>query len=292
MSKKLKAVALALTMLGIGTVAHADEPLIDPAAAGAAPRKIALVSAVGNVLHMVSAKQVVGSNMDPFSRLQLNIPDQRLNNTVLRGMDRAVGRIDPTAERVLLHVSAPDLSKTTHNDRANVTSADLLDKLRGFDERKNWDLIIAATPRYQHSGFDRMGDKLWGLGVYIYGLESAQVSSISGFESFAPMEEDVVTIKQKYASTKTFVAPFAYLRFTVFDAKTLKVIRTVDKLEARKTADPDCAALKIADCFTPDQLAVMIDRMAERTATAGVAGKIGTVEASDPKLVTPQPASK
>jgi hypothetical protein len=288
--------SLASALLGaglFGNSAQADTPLIDPAAPGAAPRKIALVAAVGNSLHMISARQSTGSNIDPFNRVAITLPEQTLNNTVLQSMDRAVSRVDAQAQRILLHVSTPNLEKVTQSKRADVTAADLLTKLSGFEERQNWDLIVAATPRYQHSGFNRMGDKLWGLGVYIHGVESANVSALEGFESFAQPDEEVLTAKQKFASTQTFVAPFAYLRFTVFDAKTLKVIRTVDKLEARKTADPDCTATHIANCFTGAQYAGLVERIAQRTVSEGIAGgKIGTADASEPKLVQPQPVAK
>jgi hypothetical protein len=288
--------AAALTLLGSAAQAQlsipSDMPLIDPPVAGAAPRKIALVSAVGSILHVVNAKQQAGSRLDPFERQELVMPGQTLNNTVLRGMDKAVSRVDATAQRILLHVSPPDLSKTIDSKKAKETADDLLDKITDFEDRKNWDLIIAATPRYAHVGTDRMGDRLWGLGLYVQALVSADLGNIAGMATFAQATDDEVISESKtYSQMSTFVAPYAYLRFTVFDAKTLRVLKTIDKMEARKTGDSECEGVAIFKCYTPKQYASMIDRLTERTALAAVAGRAGSVTASEPKLVE-QPAAK
>ncbi len=265
-----------------------DAPLIDAPTPGAAPRKIALVSAVGNILNVINAKQSAGSRLDPFERQPLVMPGQTLNNTVLRGMDKAVSRVDASAQTVLLHVQAPNLNDVLDTEKSKVTAADLLQKLQAFEDRKNWDLIIAVTPRYAHVGTDNMADRLWGLGLYVQALESADVGGVS---SFSLATEEAITEDKQFVQVKNFVATYAYLRFTVYDAKTLAVLRTIDKMEARKTGDPECSGAKIFKCFSPEQHASMLDRVAERAAVAAVAGRAGFVTASEPKLVE-APAAK
>ncbi len=273
-----------------------DTPaLIAAPVPGAAPKTYALVSAVGSVFQMVAAKYVTGSNIDPFRRLQLPVKDQALNYSVLRGLDRAVAQVDPGAKRILLTVPAADIEGLGQSQRAQAVSDDLLKRLQGFEQRMAWDEIIAVTPRYQHSGTSRMGDKLWGIGAYIYALESANIAGDNESGSSAidiDITEDVRTPDQKRTTSKNYVAPYAYLRFTVYDAKTLKVLRTVDRLDARKMADPKCAATNVFNCFTPDQYAVMLDSIAETTAAAGIAGKVtGRVEMSDVKVVPIEPTT-
>jgi hypothetical protein len=277
---------------------NSDLQLIDPPVPGAAPKTYALVSAAGSTLNMVSARYQTGSNIDPFNRRQIDVGSQALNNVVLVGLDKAVERIDPSAKRVLVGVSSPDLVSVTHNKRADAAAQDMLNKLQAFDERKQWDYIIAVTPRYQHSGFNRMGDKLWGIGVYVHELESANMSG-SGMdlpvdmETFAPVEEEMATPTAGVrAKSNKFLAPYAYLRFTVYDAKTLQVLRVLDRLDARKTVNPDCDALKMSDCFSNSQLMAMVVAQTERSVSAGVTGKTGIVEVKDAKIVSPaQPAA-
>jgi hypothetical protein len=271
---------------------NSEQQLIDPPAPGAAPKTYALISAVGTTLNMVSSKYQTGSNIDPFGRKQIEVGSQALNNVVLLGLEKAVERIDPDSKRLLLHVSLPDLEGVGHNAKPRAISEDMFRKLQVFEDRQKWDTIITVTPRYQHSGVNRMGDKLWGIGFFIHDLDSARLSDNdlpSDFESFAPMEEDVSTTKSGVrARSNKFVAPYAYLRFTVYDAKTLQVIRVLDRLDARKTIDPDCNALRLSDCFNSEQMVKLMVSQTERSVTAGVTGgKTGTVELKDPKLVAP-----
>jgi hypothetical protein len=266
-------------------------PLIDAPKLGAAPKTYALVSAVGSQMQVVRQKTGVGSNMDPFFRTQINMPDQALNNSVLRGLDRSVGRIDPSANRVLLHASIPALDRIPQHRRAQAAADALMDQIKAMPQRQQWDEIIAVTPRYMQASSDRMGTKLWGIGVYVQPLSSGR-NMAAGLEDTELMgfEEDVNTVGADMVSSGTFVAPYAYLRFTVLDAKTMKVLRTQDRTDFRKTFDKDCTDRDLFKCFDPDQYGQMIDTLAERTAARGVAGvtnadRKGSVEVRDTKVV-------
>jgi hypothetical protein len=260
-------------------------PLIDPLAPGEAPKTIALVSAVGGQMNFVSARYEA-NKFDHFKRVPIEVPNQALNHSVLRGLERAIERIQPTSTRIMLTVRAADISNLMDSSRPRVVADDLLEQLKGFEKRKDWDLIIAVTPRYQHSGTDRMADKLWGIGAYIYGVESAKID-----DDLIPFEIDTSEeVKKADGSGNTrvskWVAPYAYLKFTVYDAKTLTILRTVDRLDARKVGNPDCIATNVFNCFTLAQYGNMIDTMAERTAAAGVTGKVeGRVTMSEPRQV-------
>jgi hypothetical protein len=285
-------------LFGTAPPTNSEQLLIDPPAPNTPPRRIALVSGVGSVMHYVEAKQEVGSRIDPFVRRQVEIPSQGLNTMVLRGLDSAIAQIDPSAERILLQIAPPSLEGVSHNQRHEVVANDMRTKLTGFAEREKWDLIVAVSPRYQHSGFNRMGDKLWGLGVYVYGLESAQIGDAGGelpsdFETFTSPDEDVATPDKGRARANKFVAPYAFLRFTVYNAKTMEVVRVLDRLDARKTADPNCTAVNVAKCFSTAQYVEMIANQAERTAVAGVrGGRTGTVEMKDARVVPQAPPAR
>jgi hypothetical protein len=286
------AVAVAVCIAAPQAWAQAETPpLLEPLKPGEAPKKIALVSAVGAQFQFVGAKYSTGSNLDPYDRVQIDMDKDGLNLSVLRGLDRAVARVQPTSERYIIAVPAANLKGLSQGQRARAVADDLLKRLQGLQERKDWDYIIAVTPRYAHSGTNRMGDKLWGIGAYIYGLESARRTSGDNLTSFEAMEaaggEDVRQLDGKgTTNSPQFVAPFAYLRFTVYDAKTLNVIRSVDRLDSRKMGSRDCTSNHVYNCFNPKQYAEMIDGIAERSAVAGIIGKIeGRVEVGDTKVV-------
>jgi hypothetical protein len=272
-------------------VALQSPPLLEPAKPGEAPKTIALVSAVGGQFQVVQARDATASRIDPFVRKQLTISSQVLNHAVLRGLDEAVAQVQPQSNRVLLTVPALDVNGLGQADRAKAVASHLLKGLQALEQRKDWDYIIAVTPRYEQSATQNMGQRLWGMGTFIYPLESArvEVQNEDGVTESVDLDatEDVRTIDGKPARSQQYVAPYAYLRFTLYDSKTLAVIRSVDRLDARKTADPNCTAHHISDCFKPLDHAQMMLTLAERSASAGILGKLpaGRVEVGETKRV-------
>jgi hypothetical protein len=66
---------------------------------------IALASALGGQMSVVYGKETVGSNLDPYTRQTLAIPDNSLDRIVLRGLDRTVERSFPDSERVFMRLN-------------------------------------------------------------------------------------------------------------------------------------------------------------------------------------------
>ncbi len=266
-------------------------PLLEPAKPGDTPKTIALVSAVGGQFQVVEARDGTASRIDPFKRRQLTISSQVLNHAVLRGLSDAVAQVQPDAKRVLLTVPALDVNGLGQAQRANAVASHLLKGLQALEQRKNWDYIIAVTPRYEQSAKANMGERLWGMGTFVYPLESAQVQveNENGTPEVIDIDgtEDVRSLDGKPVRSQQYVAPYAYLRFTLYDAKTLQIIRTVDRLDARKTADPNCTAAHVGDCFKPLDHAQQMLTLAERSASAGILGKLpaGRVEVGETKRV-------
>lgn len=291
--------ACALLLSGfLACAAHAQpntqtQPLLDPPKPGEAPKTIALISAVGGQFQYVEAKYQTGSNIDPYKRVQVNIPSQTLNLSVLRGLDEAIAQVHPESNRVLLTIPAAPIDGLGQLQRAEAVTAHLVKSLQAIEQRQAWDFIVAVTPRYQHGGSNLMGDKLWGLGAYIYPLESANVQSEGSSESSGldaieidASEEVNLTGGQGRARAKQWVAPFAYLRFTLYDAKTMREIRSVERLDARKTADPKCTSTHVFNCFSQLDYAKMVLDIAQRSASAGVVGKLqGRVEVGETKRI-------
>lgn len=275
----------AVAVVAPAAISATPDSLIAPAVPGAKPKVYGLVSAVGAQLHVVRLREQAGSNMEPYVRNRVDIPDQRLNFTVLRSIDQAVARVDPQAKRVLMQFASPNLDAWPANSRHEGAARALFAALKDVPARMEWDEIIAVTPRYAQLGENRMGDKLWGIGLYVQPLESNRISGLDGFAEFIDSAEDTVSTKGELSSATTFVAPYAYLRFTVLDAKTLQVLRTYDRLDSRKIADQKCAAIDVFKCFDAEQFGTMVEKITERAAVRGITGGKGLVDMPEPKRV-------
>ncbi len=292
--RRLAPLALLLAAALVGPPLQAQQqPPQQAAAVPAKPAKVvALVSLVGNEFSYVEQKFQTGSHLSPYHRRSARVEGQALNFAVLRGLDNALRQVEPNAKTVLLAMPAPTLDpdlRGAAKDRA--LRERLLAALERTPERMQWDEIIAVTPRYQFAGFDGMGDKLAGIGVYVQPIPSARFSDLGdGFDTLgAPAEAEAMDPNEREAvRSSTYVAPFMYMQLTVYDARTLKVLRTEDRLEHQKLYDPKSTALSVRNMFSADDLAGFIETFVERTARRAVAGDrpgSGRVDSPAPRRV-------
>jgi hypothetical protein len=280
------AVTVAASIAPTTSAAQAGAPASPQAtAAASAPKKIALVSAVGGQFGYVRQKQSVGSHMDHYTRQNLDISDQSINNAVLRGLDRALAAESPDSTRVLLHV-AHDKSATDvlpQNREAHIFKR-VLGLLETMPERQKWDEIVVVTPKWLFSERAGMGGKLAGIGLYVQPLEGAEIGSDFGL---GMPEDEVETVDRKKTRSKTFVAPFFYTTLTTLDAKTLKVLKQDARHDYRKIVDPDSSALDVQNAIPTDKLAAMIERFVETSALRSMTDKVGSVEIGTVKSTLP-----
>ncbi len=275
----ISAIALSVTTSTVATSAAAQVNANTPVVAGVVntlPKTIALVSAVGAEFSYVRQKESVGSNLDPYTRQNLEIPDQTINNAVLRGLDRGIAAEFPNSTRVLLHVahdkSAADV--LPQNREAHIFKR-VLGLLETMPDRQKWDEIVVVTPKWLLSERAGMGSKLVGVGLYVQPLEGAEIGGDFGM---GMPEDEVETIDRKKTRSKTFVAPFFYTTVTTLDAKTLKVIKREARHDYRKMVDPESSALDVQKAIPVEKLAGMIERFVETSALRSLTDKTGTVE--------------
>lgn len=288
----------AVTLLATATPgsAHAQTGAAAPAASAsvataAAPKSFALVAAVGDQFQYVRQKESVGSNLDPFVRQTLNVPDHALNNAVLRGLDRAVAVEYPESQRIFLAMRGdPAIQAAMPQDREALTMKRVMDMLEKHPQRSEWDQIIVVTPKWLMSERQGMGSKLSGIGLYVQPLGN-------DWDTSGELVEDVIedTARQQVRSKK-FIAPFFYVQVTTLDAKTLKVIRSESRYDFRKIVDKESTALDVAAQFSPEQLASHMQRFVETSALKAVNEKAdtGTVQVGPVREVRPgsEPARK
>lgn len=282
-------------LIGGGLIAAmlAAQPLpVRAQTSPAAPtaRTVGLLAAVGDQFQYVRQKPSVGSNMDPYTRNIVRLPDQTLNKMVLRGMDRAVATQYPGAEIVMMMLTpdAPEMNILPQNREAH-TMERVRTLLQTQPGRENWDEIVVVTPKWLRAERDGMGAKLSGIGLYVQPLASNRDMLDGGAGSLDDEIRDLGTQKQPRSST--YVAPFFYTQVTVLDAKTLRVIRTDARFDYRKIINSDSAAIDIAKSFTPQQLSAEIEKFVETSARRLLVDKEGSIEIGPVKTL-PAPEKK
>ena len=176
---KIGAIVLAGAGWLIASTGSDAQSTADPVAVSK-PKVYMLISAVGDQFTYVTQKQSVGSNiLDNFSRQVVKMPDDAINASVLKGLDRAVEQRDPGSKRILARLNALEMEGVRPVDREKVAMRKLLAALEKFPQRQEWDTIIVVTPKFQFSGRKGMGGKLEGIGVYVQPLEGAKLQDAS-----------------------------------------------------------------------------------------------------------------
>ena len=146
-----------------------------PAAASVASEKksvYAIASAIGGQLSYIVAKQSVGSNLEPYQRTTLPLPDYTLDAIVMRGIDRVIARRFPDTDRVFMRLNPSQLDGVPPQDRERVAFERLTAELQQMPARQQWDRIVVVTPHYR--GFERagLGSKLHGVGMFVQDLNN------------------------------------------------------------------------------------------------------------------------
>ncbi len=287
-------VAALVVTWGSFTPAYAQTTATD-----ATPKKIALISMVGDEFTVVTQKESTGTNMlDNFSRQIVRVPGQGLNLSVLRGLDQAVGREYPDAERILLTIPHSEDASSSVNGKAREQAAvdKAINSILRMPQRQEWDRIVLVTPRYLYSQRQGMASKLSGLGIYVQPIQSAKMQGENGDNILGDFglqfEDEVETLKRgETKRSETFVAPFFYAVVTTLDAKTLNVIKREERYDFRKIIDPTSTAVRIQNAIPVEQLATLVDKFIETAAIRSVTDKKGTVEIG-PVRSTLLPAEK
>lgn len=225
---------------------------------------IALASALGGQLSLVYGKETVGSNLDPYTRQTVAMPDNSLDRIVLRGLDRTVARSFPDSERVFMRLNPVLLDDVPAPQRETVALQRLIEELRGWPQRQQWHRIVVLVPHYR--GFERngLGSKLNGIGLY--------TPPDSNLTDFDVTEVDGTPSPKRRSQ---YVAIFYYALLVVFDAKTLQVIESQPWLIDEKLHDRNSASLRASTSIKVDVLAERIEQFAETASTTALARTLG-----------------
>ena len=270
------AIALAASAVAVAQTAETPKPKV-----------YALISAVGDQFTYVTQRQSVGSNvLDNFRREVVKVPNNALNASILKGLDRAIEQKDPSSVRILATLNALEMEGVHPTDREKVAMKKLLAALETLPQRKDWDTIIVVTPKFQFSGRKGMGTKLEGIGVYVQPLESGSLSGDDGAEILGSEGEETITPEGKPGKRSSrFVAPYNYTQTWVFDAKTLKVLESSARYEFQRIFDNESTAINVARSISVEQLGEILSNFVERSVARGVGEALPSVEIGEIKPV-------
>lgn len=257
-------------------------PIKPEIASGEKKQVYAIASAIGDQLNYIVAKQRVGSNLDPYDRTTLPVPDYTLDAIVMRGIDRVVARRFPDTDRVFMRLKPSQLEGVSPPDRERVAFERLSTALQGMPERAQWDRIVVVTPHYR--GFERagLGSRMHGVGVFVQGLNDDSARS-QGFHEV--IEPDGTPGRMR---KNNYIALYYYAKLFILDAKTLQVLEEAPWLIDEKMNNTSSDAIDIARSLTVEQLSSRLEVFAERASGEALSKTLkGTVVPGDIKPVPP-----
>ena len=260
-----------------------------PEKASERPMVYALVSAVGDQFSYVRQRQQVGTNLEPYSRTVMKVADDGLNIAVLRGLDRVIAEREPASKRVFLSLNPLEMANVPAADREKIAIGKLVAVFEKMPQRAEWDRIIVVTPKFLLPGREGMGAKLQGIGVFVQPLRSARIvgNDPIDIDRDGPPGLETVAPDNTVNRSKRFVAPYFYTQLWVLDAKTLEVIETESRYDYTRLYDPESGAIDVAKSYTPEQLAVQVEKFVERSSARALREAVPVVTVGEPKRVDP-----
>jgi hypothetical protein len=225
---------------------------------------IALASAVGGELSLVSSRLEVGSHLDPNRRGSLPVSGHTLDAILLRGMDRAVAARAPDSDRVFLRLNPHTLEGIEPIRRGPEALRRLLHELESWPQRQSWDRIIIAVPHFQTFGSNGMASKLHGAGLYVQDLDA--------LAQYDVVEPDGTPA---FARQGRYVALYLYVKLVVLDAKSLRELDTRVWTLDEKMYDSRSEALRMSRTFSPEVLAGRLESFVESASAAALTRTLG-----------------
>jgi hypothetical protein len=259
------------------------------AQAPAKPTVYALVSAIGNEISYVRQVKSTGTNITPYRRYPIKVPDGSVDAAVLRGLDRAVAQEDPDSKRIFLRLEPGKLTGIYGVNRGETISKRIMDDLANAADRKDWDRIILVIPRFVNTGSSYMGDKLHGIGIYVQPLgRGMDALDTAGDEGTIMSSSDPTTFAPDGTASNSyrFSAPYFFAQIWVIDARTMKVLEKNERFDFVRYYDPD-GPIDPSQNIPTTILAEKLVTFVERASSKAFREAVGEVVVKEPKIVNP-----
>lgn len=250
------------------------------------PTTYALVSAIGSEITVVRQRRDVGSNIEPYRRYKVPVPNADIDAAVLRGLDRAVASEDPESKRVFLRLAPQMMEDVPAYQRGEVLRGKALAVLEAMPERKDWDRIILVAPRFLNPAREGMGAKLQGIGVYVQPVGRSRMGNFES-EIDTALDPETISPDGEKSNSYRYVAPYFYAQLWVIDAKTMRVLETNERYDFQRIFDPKSPALDVAQTVPVEVLATMVEKFVEKASARALNDKQGEVIIKEPRIVEP-----
>jgi hypothetical protein len=204
-------------------------------------RTYAVVSLIGDKINIVGHQSTTGSNMDRNRQAPLAVDGRGLDETAILAAIDAIKRLDARAATVGLTLSDAAFYELQNElFEPQERSIALRTALKDLAQSQNATHLILIT---KHRGDTSLRLEKWYTG-------SGKIEGI-GFYLDADLR---VRRSDTHAAGKGFLAPFAYIKVILVDAKTMRVIReqTAEESTTFSTARAE-GSLNPADVLTPTQ---------------------------------------
>jgi hypothetical protein len=212
-------------------------------------RTYAVLSLIGDKINIVGHQATTGSKIDRNRQVSLAVDHRALDNTAVLAAINAIKRLDARAATVGLTSSNATLYELQSElFEAQGRSAALLADIKELLQSQNATHLVLIT-KHRGDALLRLENSYTGSG------------KIEGIGFY--MDADLRTKRtDTYASGPGFLAPFAYIKITLVDAKTMVVIReqTVEETTTLSTARAE-GSLNPADVLTAAQKAAALQAM-------------------------------
>ena len=249
------------------------------------PHVYALVTAIGSEINVVRNRVNVGSNLPPYRRYAVPLPDTSIDGAVLRGVDRAVASEDPDSQRIFMRLNPDQVKGIYPYQRGEMLSEKVMGALLTMPERKDWYRIILVTPRFLNVERESLGPKLYGIGVYVQPLGRNRAGWIEDFET--GLDPETVSPTGEKSNSYRFVAPYFYAQIWVIDAQTMKVLEVNERYDFQRLYDPQSTAVDVANQIPLEVLGGLLEKFVESAASRALNDQMGEVIIRERQVLNP-----
>ena len=222
--------------------------------AAAADRSYAVISLVGDRLLIAQASMATGSRIDRNPRQFLALKSDVLDRSAVRAVDAALRAAEPAARVELLAPNDPKLYEAANGalgpEGGAALAATLAPALRGIGTT-HWILVS----KYRGDTRARLLEGTIGTG------------QLEGLGFYIDRDRNLQNVDTGEHAIG-FVAPFAYLRFTLVEAASGRVLAEVVD-PATKTVS-SATATHPWDAFTPEEKVQALESLLRSSAAASI----------------------
>jgi len=229
-------------------------------AAAEQPRKIAVLSIIGDRMTIVSHVADTGTRVDRDRREYLEMPARVLDNAVLGAMQAALKRGAPGTEVIMLGAT-PQLFAAQGEAVEDPDVKPVVDLVKPVIEKAGITELLLVT-KLRHDAMLRMADgyvgsgRLDGLGFYL--------------DHQLPTEE-----RGEGNPGRGFIAPFAYLRVSLVDVASGQVSGRRDVLASQAVGAGRSKSLMVWEALSAEEKVRLVMGLARKEAAEAATALVG-----------------